>query len=139
MIDNRPLWYRHVEKAFNRISQMPLVLEPESIDGMYEQASFGAEACAMEPEGETPAVIMQNAAERTALAIAILSYGIEFVRDGYPDNLHVEKRKAVDVVKEAYFHDPTVSHADYGRLMEEADMIDQQAAWAAEAAPLYEE
>lgn len=33
--------------------------------------------------------------------------------------------KEVDVVRDAYFDDPTVSHEDYGRLIEDAAASDQ--------------
>ena len=83
-----PRWYARVEDVFNRISAMPLVLEADSIADIYNQAYYGAEACAMEPEGDSPEVIEKEAARRAALAIAILSYGVEFIQTGPPETLY---------------------------------------------------
>lgn len=130
-----PRWYAQIAVAFDNISMMPLVLSPEQLESMYEQAHSGAEACVMEPESDSPEAIEAEAARRTALAVAILAYGERFIvppRDK-------PRRKMVEIVKEAYFHDPTIDDVTYGQLMQEADEQDQRNEWAAEAAPMREE
>lgn len=191
-----PRWYARVAAEFDKISMMSLVLDPDTVMPLWEQALPGAEATAtvMEPMNDSPEAIGQEAAERTAMAIAILAYGVNFVKDGPPHTLaameadHIPgperrhyltarfditeltdeqrghlageivaqaeesdhpsvpgpelrwedeqtplRRRAVELVKEAYFLDPFVSDQEYGRLMEEADQADQAKEWAAEA------
>lgn len=136
-----PRWYAAVAEAFDKVSTMSLVLEPDTVEPLYNQASDGALACVMEPMDESPEAIEQEAAERTALAIAILAYGPGFVNYAFPaPEIEVDKkspgpRRAVDLVREAYFHDPHVRDADYGRMVEEAEQEDQQREWAAEVDP----
>lgn len=81
-----PRWYAMVSAAFDRLSpMMGLVLEPDSIEGMWNQAFIGAESTVMEPMSDTVEAIEIDAAERTALAIGILAYGVEFADLGKPD------------------------------------------------------
>jgi len=227
-----PRWYALVAVEFDKVSAMPLVIEPEQVESLWDQALAGAEATVMEPMEESSETNMQEAARRTALAVAILAYGETFfftmastekrgeavgitlddiraaeeeagrtiaaytpedvekiaekiyrkrtfhdylvarfdITDLTEDergalateitvqaehsDLHpsvpnpelvwindvlMQTRKMVDIVREAYMHDPTVSHEDYGRLMAEADDQDQRNEWAAEAAPSREE
>jgi hypothetical protein len=180
---------------------MPLVLDPDMVEPLYDQAVPSAEATVMEPMSDTPEAIEIEAAERTAMAIAILAYGVEFAKDAPPETLaeieadyakkpihhdyliarfdvtelsELERcqlateitvqaevsehhpsvpspeltwvddmprpiRKMVDIVREAYFHDPTVSDTEYGRLMEEADQADQARELEAEVPPASDE
>ena len=192
-----PRWYAQVASEFDKVSVMGLVLEPEQIEGMYAQAYPSAEACAMEPDGDSEEVIEKEAARRVALAVAILAYGEHFLHATFKEEEKKEQqppiqqprrhdyliarfdvtelsdeerghlageitvqaessehhpdvpspeliwdddhaarpRRTVDLVREAYLLDPTVSNEQYGRLMEEADLQDQQREWTAEAAP----
>lgn len=142
-----PRWYARVAAEFDKVSAMPLVLDPDTVQPLYEQAFVNAEACAMEPEGEEQEALEREAAERTALAIAILAYGPGFIKGRYTgslaeieaDRMKPEPRTAVELVNEAYFLDPTVSNLKYGELLEEADQMDRVRELEAEAASAREE
>jgi len=79
-----PRWYAQVAAAFDTMSAMPLVLEPDTVEPLYEQAFSGAEATVMEPGDDSPETIEAEAAERTAMAVAILAYGPSFLLNLLP-------------------------------------------------------
>jgi hypothetical protein len=76
-----PRWYAMVAAAFDKVSpMMGLVLDPDSVEPLWDQAYSGAEASVMEPMSDSEEAIEIDAAERTALAIGVLAYGVEFAR-----------------------------------------------------------